>query len=197
VPEPWALELGATGALAVDHLDTRVDPMGAEATIRWRTRDFAVVNAVLERRLDQGDWTSVGLIQAYEGGLFTHVERNLSPLARYAFRLRCQDGSGWTYTGETTFFAPDRPALGISVFPNPVIGEVHFRYFLPRPTLSSDRIEVFDLSGRRVFERRLSNGGEPTGVLQVDSRSLSPGIYFLRLSSGSNSLASGRFVILR
>src|SRR5437867_1725995 len=105
--------------LSVEHLETRVDSFTRMATVWWRTLDFAVVNATLERRIDQGNWDDLGLIQAYEGGLFTHVEPNLRPRSNYEFRLRCWDGSSWIYTGATSFVAPEPLQLGIQIFPNP------------------------------------------------------------------------------
>ena len=104
------------------------------------------------------------MIKAYEGGLFTHVESSLSPGAQHEFRLRCLDGSGWTFTGAASFVAPGRPPLGIRVSPNPALGELNVFYSLSGNALSSGRVEVFDLSGRRVLEQRLSGTTAAAGV---------------------------------
>lgn len=197
-PEPWAVDLEAAGTLSVAHLDTRVDAFSRRATIWWRALDFAVVNATLERRVDLGSWDDLGLIQAYEGGLFTHVEPDLRPGASYEFRLRCRDGSSWTYTGVTTFMAPGPLPLAVQVFPNPALGELNVRYSLPGLASSTDQIEIFDVSGRRVIEQRLSQDGPSAGVVRIDqAAALRAGLYFVRLSSRSGIITSSPVVILR
>lgn len=76
--------------------------------------------------------------------------------------------------------------LALTVVPNPAAGPVAVRFTMPRP--GPARLEVVDLSGRRVV--MLYDGVAETEALAIpwtgrasDGRSLSPGVYFLRLQT--------------
>ena len=83
------------------------------------------------------------------------------------------------------------PALGFrleSNAPNPVTNATSFRFHLP--AASAARLEIFDLSGRRVAVA--ADGAYPAGVHSVrwDRRNASgatvrPGLYLYRLTAGS------------
>ena len=67
--------------------------------------------------------------------------------------------------------------------PNPVRGQAHLQYRLPEASEVS--IALYDVLGRRVaqFVKQKKEAG--TYDLQVDSRRLSSGIYFTRMTAGS------------
>lgn len=76
--------------------------------------------------------------------------------------------------------------LALTVMPNPADGPVAVRFNMPRP--GPAKLQVVDLSGRRVA--MLYDGLAETEALVVqwngqasDGRSLSPGVYFLRLET--------------
>ena len=76
--------------------------------------------------------------------------------------------------------------LALTVVPNPAAGPIAVRFTMPRP--GPARLQVVDLSGRRVA--MLYDGLAGTETLTIpwngqasDGRSLSPGVYFLRLQT--------------
>ena len=108
------------------------------------------------------------------------------------------DGSGSTYAGSTSFVVPGNAPFGIQVFPNPTARELSVRYVLPGAASGLDRVEIYDVSGRKVMERPLADGGEAAGVLRLNPRSVpGAGMYFVRLSRGRKVVASARVVIMR
>ncbi len=74
--------------------------------------------------------------------------------------------------------------------PNPSLdGRLRIHFTLPGGTPA--RLELVDLSGRRVLSRSLSAWGAGSHVLMVgESEPLPPGIYFVQLMRGNQSLES-------
>ena len=81
-----------------------------------------------------------------------------------------------------------------AIQPNPAQGSFSIRLTLARA--GQARLEVFDVAGRVVVERELLARGAERQVVDVgDGPALPPGVYFVRLSQGSRSVAS-RLVML-
>jgi hypothetical protein len=82
--------------------------------------------------------------------------------------------------------------------PNPASSQTDIRYGLP--TSSNVTIELFDVSGRRVFEDRVSNVASGWQTYRLDvtggNSPLRTGIYFVRVS-GAGTTRAGRMVIVR
>jgi hypothetical protein len=79
--------------------------------------------------------------------------------------------------------------------PNPAAGAITVACALD--STAPGRLEVFDLSGRRVSSREVA--GQSSGrhlVALGQERMLSPGIYVVRLSQGGRAL-SARGVVIR
>jgi len=69
----------------------------------------------------------------------------------------------------------------MGIEPNPISsGSATLRYSLPRPGTAS--VTVFDIAGRSVFSTR-SPGHLTTGSLPLDLRSLSGGVYLVKLEA--------------
>ncbi|MGH7731160.1 MAG: T9SS type A sorting domain-containing protein [Candidatus Eiseniibacteriota bacterium] len=76
-------------------------------------------------------------------------------------------------------------ALG-GVRPNPSARGFAVAFTLPDATPA--RIEVMDLSGRRILERRLAGLGRARHVVDLpETRTLPPGVYLVRLVQGGRS----------
>ena len=82
--------------------------------------------------------------------------------------------------------APERLRFAIAG-PHPIRDEARFRLELPEP--ARVRIDLFDVSGRRVpggTDETLPSG---THEVRLDSRDLAPGIYMARLRAAGRSVA--------
>jgi hypothetical protein len=67
--------------------------------------------------------------------------------------------------------------------PNPAHGQAHLQYRLPEESEVS--IDLYDILGRRVAQFVQQRKEAGTHELQVDSRGLSSGVYFVRMTAGS------------
>jgi N-acetylmuramoyl-L-alanine amidase len=73
----------------------------------------------------------------------------------------------------------------LSISPNPAMGQVHVRYFLPAKQAQAPAMELTNAQGRQVRRLPILSGtGWQEIVLNVEG--LSPGLYFLRLRSDSS-----------
>ncbi|MFN8179102.1 MAG: alpha/beta fold hydrolase [bacterium] len=89
--------------------------------------------------------------------------------------------------------------LRLSMFPNPVRGDITIRYQLPRT--ERVRLDVFDVAGRRVRTLLEEVHGAGLGSLVWDGRDgeghrVTAGVYFVRLRTQSDS-RTGRIVLIR
>jgi hypothetical protein len=73
--------------------------------------------------------------------------------------------------------------------PNPPSRELRVAFTLARS--ESTRLEILDVSGRRLLDRDLGVMGPGDHVVTLGSKPrLSPGVYMLRLSQGSQSVTA-------
>jgi subtilisin family serine protease len=82
---------------------------------------------------------------------------------------------------------PEAHGLALQVFPNPVRGSGGVRFEIPRT--ADVTLVVYDVSGRRV--RTLVRGPRPAGdhrAIWMPAPGEAPGVYFVRLSTGRESL---------
>lgn len=80
----------------------------------------------------------------------------------------------------------------LAIWPNPTRGSVRVSFVLTAPTPA--QLEVIDVSGRRVIERRLGTyaAGEHSLVLEAGALDVLPfGLYFVRVHAG-NAVIGGR-----
>jgi hypothetical protein len=76
-------------------------------------------------------------------------------------------------------------SLGLPA-PHPLrASTAHVRFSAPA---GECRLEIFDLSGRRVAERELWSAGGPQNVALDGAESLRSGVYSLRLTAGTRAV---------
>ena len=80
----------------------------------------------------------------------------------------------------------------ISLHPNPTTGTVRLRYELPVGTISAT-VQLQDALGRTVQQVPLSS---PRGEYTLPLQLLPSGLYFYRLSTGTQMLQTGKLVKL-
>jgi hypothetical protein len=74
--------------------------------------------------------------------------------------------------------------------PNPTSGTVTLTAVLPE---GSSKIDLFDVRGRRVFSRTLTESGNQN--IQINPGPLASGVYILRLSAGRQDITRRLFVV--
>jgi hypothetical protein len=74
----------------------------------------------------------------------------------------------------------------ISLFPNPATDQVYLE--LDQSLLPLRRVEIFDIQGREVFQKRIGLG--ETGVYSINVGHLGSGLYFLNVISTEGSVST-------
>ena len=117
------------------------------------------------------------------------------PLSTAYYRLRQQDLDGSIHLSDIIVVKNDpcsRDGLGLEVLPNPAGDQVDLRY---AGTFrgGTESLVLTDLLGRAIASWK---GEDIRGLqrLQLDISGLSPGVYFILLKDGQQSLASVKFV---
>jgi len=171
---------------------------GQLVTLRWRLA-LPAEAARLEFRNERGVWLDGG--PASLAGNEATAQGFLCTVCgitdRQWYRLAIAAPIGLARTDSVSLvIQPDPPPLTIvAVWPNPSIdGRPRLEFSLPAP--GSARLEVYDLTGRRISERDVAGLGAGTQFLEVapDIR-LRAGVYFVRLEFGGER-RTARCVVL-
>lgn len=102
------------------------------------------------------------------------------------------DGSRlWLDNIEVVYFTGERVplsrALGLNMYPNPA----SFQTLVTNPYSDQRAIDVYNLQGQKVFEKKLLPGQQPMSVDQLE-----PGVYLFKLETrGDEKPVSGRLVV--
>jgi len=173
------------------------------------TDNFNIKDAVLHFRINNSEWMS-DTMALTEGDWYTGVIPEQTPpdtlaidyyitASDYANNLsRDPEDGNYSFkiflTGiQETRDIPDRFVL-FSPTPNPSLGMIKIQYGLPEKTNVS--LQVYDIQGRLV--KPIFSGSKDAGYykLQINSKDLSSGIYFLRLESEKYN-ATRKLLIIR
>jgi hypothetical protein len=161
--------------------------VGGRVTLRWYSADGPALSATVERRTDASDWAVLEEISADGTGNFEYQDATVVPGTRYGYRLVWRDGDLNRTGGEAWITVPRDAALALEApSPNPSSGAVALVVTLPEARLA--RLEVFDLSGRRVAGRDLAGLGAGRHVVPFSEvASLPSGVYVVQLTQAGAS----------
>jgi hypothetical protein len=163
--------------------------------LTWHASARDVSSAAVFRRTDRTDWQKLGQIWADGTGRLDWEDTQVIAGARYGYRLGLMEAGQVLSMGETWVDVPSALELSLALRSNPAPGDLGVAFSLP--DASPARLELFDVSGRRVAARDVGTLGAGSHVIALgDGRALSPGVYLLRLTQSRRSL-SARAAILR
>jgi hypothetical protein len=187
---------------------TRGRPLGASpllhsaeanaerARLTWQVPAGTRLSATVMRASDGSEWRAVGETNADAQGALTYEDRNVTPGARYQYRLAVARGEEVELMAEASLLIPKVVPLALlGTRPSPAHGALRVALALP----SSQRalLELLDVAGRRIAAREVGGLGPGDHVVELEEGTrLSPGIYLLRLSQGKNR-AMARAAIVR
>lgn len=166
-------------------VDARSD--GARVRVLWFAADRPQ-GAAIERRTEATPWNELGVPAEIGRGYLEYTDSTAVAGERYGYRLRLPRAQGFAYFGEVWIEtnALTDLALGLSG-PNPSRNPIMVNFSLPGP--GSALLELFDVGGRRIFARQLSDLGPGSHRYPISEvGSLAAGGYLLRLSHGGRSL---------
>ncbi len=178
------------------------EPVDGGVHVRWQLADPAAGSTSrIERAMARdGGYETVAGTPTVEGEVMSQFDGSVEPATTYWYRVVTTErgrehrfGPVSVRTGEAVL----EYALG-RIAPNPTAGEMRFEFALPRE--SDVQVSVVDVQGREVV--RLVDGVHAAGRYSAQwngqtSRGVaSPGLYFLRMNAGGQTLKS-RLVISR
>jgi hypothetical protein len=155
------------------------------------------LRAIVERREGAGPWQPLGDVATDGRDRLIYDDRSVTPGTSYGYRLSYVDGTTTEHTAETTVLVPRAYTLALAGFrPNPA-SSADLAISFELPNTASGRLELLDVTGRRVAEHDLSGyaAGRYTERLGEGAR-VPPGMYWIRLTHGGKGLTA-RGVVLR
>jgi formylglycine-generating enzyme required for sulfatase activity len=138
-----------------------------------------------------GEWMRIGEVTADGAGYLRYTDPIDATATRVGYRLGIIEAGIEGFYGETWVDLPTRNvALTFAlayVRPNPSHGE-RLSVAFTLPTAAPARLELLDVSGRRVVEREVGSlGAGPHAVDLGQGTRLAPGLYLVRLTQGANT----------
>jgi hypothetical protein len=163
--------------------------------LSWVAEGQSQTLATLYRRAPGSDWTKLSDLHATPGGDLTYEDRAVTAGQTYGYRLGIVDAGAEILLGELSATAATPRVAIEAVRPNPSVRgacTVDLELLSDQPA----RLELLDITGRRVLQQDLSAPGPGRRSLTLSPRSSLPaGVYFLRLHQADRS-GSLRLVVL-
>ncbi|HTR96780.1 MAG TPA: FG-GAP-like repeat-containing protein [Candidatus Acidoferrales bacterium] len=164
-----------------------------QVTLDWFTADVGFT-ATVERRTASSGWGAIGSVHADGSGHALYTDRDVTAGQRYDYRLAYASGASVQTTAETWVTVPASARFALEgLRPNPATGPLFVELSLP--SAAPARLELLDLNGRRVFARELDGAGPGEMQVRLDPAGIRPGLYFIRLSQGGQSLVARACVV--
>jgi hypothetical protein len=173
----------------VPALATLVSAEATQGGVRIDWLVGATSLATVERSENGGAWVQVGQIVSDASGKLMFEDHNVEPGADYIYRLGFVRSGETVYAGLVSVHVPVSAALSLAPGSNPSLGLFSVSFSLPdtRPA----RLELYDVSGRRLLAREVGAMGAGTHVLRLTETSqLAAGVYWLRLVHPERTLVA-------
>ena len=155
--------------------------------LTWYAAGNPGLAATVYRRTEGTAWEPLGTVSADGTGYLRYEDLTVVTGERYGYRLGILDGGAEVFVGETWATAERQVFALEGARPNPAAGGSVVVFF-SLPEAAPARLELWDVSGRRIVAREV--GALGPGRHSVDlaqSLHLPPGIYLLRLSQGGQT----------
>ena len=190
-PDIYAQRVWADGTTPVQLSLASADVTADGVKLAWFMGGSTSSVATVYRSPVGGEWTRVGEVTADGTGYLRYTDPIDATSTRVGYRLGIVEAGVEGFYGETWVELPARDAaLAFAldpVRPNPTQGgalTVHFTL----PSAAPARVELVDVSGRRIVEREVGSLGAGPHALDLgEGRRLAPGLYLVRLTQGTNT----------
>ena len=148
--------------------------------VRWYATEGGS-EALIQRSLLGEDWREVGRAVPDGSGLIEFEDRAVVAGTSYGYRLIAHG----VPVGEVWVEVPVARLELSAVTPNPSDAPLRVSFTLPHNR--DARLELFDVSGRRVDSRAVGALGAGRHVVELGGNRLRPGVYLVRLGQSGNS----------
>jgi hypothetical protein len=181
-------------AVQVSLLSASAQPDRAE--IVWAVGGETGIVATIYRRPPGADWQAMRTASPDGSGRIVFEDRDVTAGGRYGYRLGIASSGGEQLFGETSLVIPTEFRLALAGFrPNPAGREGVSVAF----TLATDHratLRLYDVAGRRVFEREVGGLGAGSHVVRLEgSERLRPGVYLMRLEQDRQVLKTKAAIV--
>jgi hypothetical protein len=138
----------------------------------------------------------VGSAVADGGGYLRYEDTTVERGVRYCYRLGMVEGGAVHFAGDVWATAEGLALALERVQPNPSSGTNLTAQFV-LPAAAPARLELIDVSGRRVVEREVGSLGPGRhSVALGGGNRIPPGVYLVRFSQGAN-VRTARAAVVR
>ena len=162
----------------------RSDATAAQVSIEWWVEGLPGTSFTAYRRAGAGAWSAIATLSADGAGRVRLQDSDVRPGGHYDYRLGSFLAGQEQFYAEVSVEVPLADSFSLDgARPNPAHGALLLAFALPVDGPVS--LELLDVSGRRVLERRFGGLGAGRHVLRIaEPGELSPGLYFARLTQG-------------
>ncbi len=164
--------------------------------IEWYAAQGAGLSVTVYRRDLGSGWRALRTLRADGTGRLTLEDRDVIAGTTYEYRLGWIEEGAETFGGEVTVEVPLRAEFALAgARPNPAVRSLHVMFSLP--DLAPARVEVLDVSGRRVASREVHAAQAGAQTVEFgEATTLRAGVYLVRLTQHGRSLTR-RAVVIR
>jgi hypothetical protein len=162
-------------------------------TLAWWGAGTVAGTLEAERRSADAPWRRIASLDPDGQGRYALVDRTVEPGARYGYRL-VSPADGGVAAAEAWVEVPLRAVFALrGAVPNPAARGLRVAFSLP--DAAPARLALFDLLGRRLAEREVSDLGAGAHTVPLGDPDLRPGVYVLRLERGGQALVARALAI--
>jgi len=138
--------------------------------------------ASVERRFEEGAFVQVGQASAGRDGVLAFLDADVVAGGHYEYRLAVDLGGRVEYFGLAVVDVPGRSRFAFfGARPNPATANLVLSFSLA--SRSPARLQILDITGRRVLERDLVGPGPGQQVLDLgESGRFRAGVYLVRIT---------------
>ncbi len=183
IDAPVATQLALVGAEIV----------AGKPQMTWFSADGANESMNLYRRAVPGDFELVGPIRADGTGMITYTDADAQAGRSYEYEIGLINNAGESRLGKVWVDVPTAPVFGIRRLADAGKGPMQFSVTLT--SAAPARLELVDVTGRRVADQSLAGLGVGEHRVQLDA-SVRPGVYFARLSQ-AGKMSSTKVSLVR
>jgi hypothetical protein len=155
--------------------------------VNWQLQGVLAAAVTIERTIDGGGWSRLADVASNALGQVYWNDADVDPGRTYSYRLAWTAHGTIAHFGETSATVPTGPLQASGFRPNPAQagGSVAFSLASRAPA----RLEVLDLTGRRLFDQDVTSYGAGPHVIPLGTP-LRPGMYLIRVTQGGRSVTT-------
>ena len=170
--------------------------MPGRVQLVWFSESGVSGDATVYRRSDATDWRAIGRTSQDGTGRLAYQDRDALAAGRYGYRLGVTRNGAEALMGEAWVNVTIAPDLALSCA-NPVSSGGDLVVDLSLPAASPARLDLFDITGRRVASREvgtLGAGNHRVGLAPAGA--LAPGLYLVHLTQARRAVTA-RLAVIR